>query len=123
VPEGPPRTLELLGAGMGDEELPLATEPLRRDACGVPLALSTAGLMQPAGVRQVQARLVEEGMLAAGDYREGALDAATIAAIMDLQRREDIPTVGLPTYSTVRALGIELDEAFRTGDETCEGAR
>ena len=124
VPEDPPATLELFGASLDDdEELPPATEPLRRDACGVPLALSSAGLMGPEGIGRVQSRLVEEGILAAGDYQEGSLDATTIAAIVELQGREDLPQVGLPTYSTVRALGIDLDEAFHTGDESCEGAR
>lgn len=121
VPEAWPRTTELLAEGVGDDRpLPAATKPLRRGPCGVPLALSPEGLMQPGGIRRVQTALVDAQLLAAGAYREGELDEATISAISELQEREQLPAVGLPTYATVRALGLELEEVFRSGEATCE---
>src|SRR5690606_6113024 len=89
--------------------------PARRDRCGIPVVTALEDLMRPAGIRLVQRRLVEESLLADGRYRVGRLDEATLGAVLAFQERADLPAVGLPTYATVEALGLDLDAVFLTG--------
>src|SRR5690606_34645395 len=87
--------------------LPPATEPTRFDPCGIPLAVSIEAMIQPKAIVRIQEELVKEGLLAQNTYKEGQLESATVAALIALQKQEDLPPVGLPTYSTVEALGLE----------------
>ena len=95
--------------------------PRRRNACGVVVTVSMEGLMAPGGVALLQERLVQRQLLAP-PYREAELDAPTLAALLELQRRSDLPAVGLPSYATVRALGVEPARVFQAGVARCAGA-
>jgi hypothetical protein len=95
-------------------------DPTRRDACGVPLAVSPEGLIRPEAIGSVQQRLVEEQLLADGGFRRGTLDAPTLDAILELQRREELPETGVPTYATIEALGLDRGEVFHAGEAECE---
>jgi hypothetical protein len=133
VPRDPPETLRVIAEDPAtprpaepedpQEEptgFPQATEPLRRDPCGIPIGVAPESLMTAEGIGAVQRRLVEEDLLDADAFDRGLLDEPTLDAIRALQRREELPDVGLPTYATVRALGIDLDDVFLTGDPRCE---
>ena len=98
---------------------PPSVDPIRLGPCGIPLAVSSEGMMTADGIRLVQEKLVDEDLLAAGSFQDGALDAATLAAIRELQEREGLPQVGLPTYATVRALGVDARIVFLSGDPHC----
>lgn len=125
VPDSPPEALEALAEERQEGsqvEFPAAREPTRRGPCGIPMAVSMEGLMKPNGIRRIQQKLEQEGLLASGEYRPLELDAATLRALLEFQRQRELPAVGLPTYGTVRALGLELPAVFLTGGESCEGA-
>jgi hypothetical protein len=138
IPEETPESLEVLAedprrnegaAGDAAEEearaqritgLPPATEPIRQDACGIPLAVSIEAMITPEGVVRIQEELVKKGFLPKNSYKRGHLEASTLAAILALQKQADLPLVGLPTYSTVEALGLAPSTVFTTGDANCE---
>jgi hypothetical protein len=77
--------------------------------------------MVPGAIERIQERLVARELLAT-PYREGELDSPTLGAITDLQRRSELPAVGLPSYATVRALGIDPVEVFASGSARCGAA-
>lgn len=77
--------------------------------------------MMPKGIRLIQERLLDRGLLDAGAFHPRELDEATLEAIADLQKEEGLAEVGLPTYGTVRALGLEPSAVYITGDASCEG--
>lgn len=134
IPENTAKSLELLAEdprrdelaeGAEDEEqqgtgLPRATEPTRYDPCGIPLAVSIEAMISPKAIAGIQEALVEKGLLAPDTYNDGELESATLAAIIALQKQADLPPVGLPTYSTVEALGLDPRLIFTTGDPNCE---
>jgi hypothetical protein len=124
VPEGTPSLL----ARLAEEEPPAGEAPgpqlppLRRDRCGLPVVVSVESLFAPGGVRHVQESLVARGVLREQTYRPGELDESTLTAVREFQEQVELPAVGLPTYSTVRALGLDVDAVFTSGDAVCEAA-
>ena len=69
----------------------------------------------------------DEAALLAGwdDFRTDlGLPDVTALGVGDppLQRRSDLPAVGLPSYATVRALGVEPARVFQAGVARCAGA-
>lgn len=100
--------------------LPRATKPSRQDPCGIPLAVSVEAMISPEGIVRIQEELVKKGLLPKDSYKRGHLESATLAAILALQKQADLPPVGLPTYSTVEALGLDPESVFMTGDANCE---
>ena len=133
IPQAPPSTIAVVAdedqpgpAGAGDagpsgDEPRGAAPPLRRDDCGVAIAVSMEGLMVPGGVERMQRALVARELLSA-PYRDGQLDRPTLEAILELQRRSELPAVGLPSYASVRALGIDPSDVFVSGSSGCGGA-
>lgn len=142
VPKAPPSTIAVVadedepgqgwpGEGKagekdgGDEDGGDAARPaepaLRRDACGIPVAVSMEALMLPGGIARIQQRLVARELLSP-PYSDDELDQATLEAILELQRRAELPRVGLPSYATVRALGIDPAQVFASGSARCGGA-
>ncbi len=139
VPKQPPETLAVLVAptpeseqmaGDGTEKsggerarlaFPLTKQPVRRDACGIPIAVSPVLLMRPGSVERLQQRLLERKFLEQGAFATGELDAATLTALAKAQDAADLPVVGIPNYATLEALDLSPVEIFMTGEATCEG--
>jgi hypothetical protein len=127
VPRVPPNTLSVIadeaepreGDAVGAAPGP-AQAALWRGACGIPVTVSMEGMMLRGGIARIQERLVARELLAA-PYREGELDRATIGALLELQRRSELPPVGLPSYATVHALGIDPAQVFVSGSARCGG--
>ena len=92
-----------------------ATKPPYEHAAetGIPFSSSPQGLMQDGGERKIQERLRDRHLLAAAECT-GQLDATTREAIRRFQKAEGLPVTGLPSYETVRHLGLDLDAVFRT---------
>ncbi len=134
VPEAPPETLEVLvspstpeqGADEDSEtarvSYPLTKQAVRRDGCGIPVAVNPIALMRPGVIEQLQRRLVERELLKEATFERGELDGPTLTALAQAQRELDLPVVEMPNYATLRELGLEPTEAFISGDATCEGA-
>lgn len=136
IPENTAKSLELLAEDPRRDELaegedgeaqeaqsaglPPATEPTRYDPCGIPLAVSIEAMISPKAIAGIQEALIEKGLLAQDTYNDGELESSTLAAIIALQKQADLPPVGLPTYSTVEALGLDPRLIFTTGDPNCE---
>ena len=80
---------------------------------GVTMASTPQGLMREGAERRLQLRLYDKGFLPAG-HDNGQLDAGTREALRSYQKSEGLPTTGLPSYETVRHLGLDLDTIFRT---------
>lgn len=100
--------------------LPPATKPTRYDPCGIPIAVSIEAMISPKAIVRIQEALVEKGLLGQNTYNEGELESATVGALIALQKQADLPPVGLPTYSTIEALGLDPSSIFTTGDPNCE---
>jgi len=92
-----------------------ATKPDHERAAetGIPVASTPQGLMRDGAEKKIQQRLHEKGLLAT-DERSGQLDPDTRAALRTFQKREGLPTTGLPSYETIDKLGLDLDEIFYT---------
>jgi len=110
--------LGLAGAGCHAHHAPPAsavpaTKPDHERAAetGIPVASTPQGLMREGAEKKIQQRLHEKGLLAT-DERSGQLDPDTRAALRTFQKRENLPTTGLPSYETVDKLGLDLDEIF-----------
>src|SRR4051794_10245865 len=80
---------------------------------GLTIASTPVGLMREGAEQKVQERLRAKGLLPA-EHRTGRLDAETREALQRYQKREGLPATGLPSYETVRQLGLDLDSIFRT---------
>lgn len=129
IPTEPAESLEILAEDAPDPQaddqvqaFPPASDPIRRGACGIPLAVSIEAMFQDEGIQIVQRALIQRGLLSKDARVPGELDSATLEAIAELQRANDLPVVGLPTYATLRLLDIEPDEVLRTGDPRCDKA-
>lgn len=90
-----------------------ATKPDHERAAetGIPVASTPQGLMREGAEKKIQERLREKGLLGADDH-SGQLDPDTRAALRTFQKREGLPTTGLPSYETVDKLGLDLDAIF-----------
>src|SRR5439155_68697 len=91
------------------------TKPAHEQAAetGLTVASTPQGLMREGAERKLQIRLHEKGYLPA-THASGQLDEATRQALREYQKREGLPATGLPSYETVRHLGLSLDAIFRT---------
>lgn len=99
-----------------------ATEPDHEQAAetGLTIASTPQGLMRPGAEAKIQERLRGRGLLPSS-HRTDQLDVETRAALRRFQQREELPATGLPSYETIRHLGLELDVIFRTVEPTAPG--
>jgi hypothetical protein len=91
-----------------DERAP--TEPGRP-----PLATSPEGLLVPGGVSKIQSALGERGFLE--NHRSDSLDSQTSAALRKFQEKEGLARTGAPDRETLRKLGLDPQELFRTTEK------
>ena len=91
------------------------TKPEREQAAetGLPISSTPHGILQDGAERKIQQRLQEKGFLQ-GQQTEGELDPKTREALRQFQKREGLPATGLPSYETIRHLGLDLDSIFQT---------
>ena len=91
------------------------TKPEREQAAetGIPISGTAHGILQDGAERRIQRRLAEKGFLN-GEQTEGQLDPKTREALSRFQKHEGLPPTGLPSYETVRHLGLDLDSVFQT---------
>ena len=75
------------------------------------IAASPEGLMNPGSIRRIQAALRTKGYL---DAESGDLDDATAAALRRFQADEGIAATGAPDRETLRRLGVEPNQVYRT---------
>lgn len=97
---------------------PTAVPPTKADheqalETGLTMASTPQGLMREGAEEKLQERLGAKGLLPA-KHRTGRLDEETREALRGYQKREGLPATGLPSYETVRHLGLDLDSIFRT---------
>jgi len=67
--------------------------------------------MRDGAESKLQERLRAKDLLPAG-HRTGQLDADTREALRRYQKRAGLPATGLPSYETVRSLGLPLETIF-----------
>jgi hypothetical protein len=100
------------------EAVPATKPEVERGAeTGTPVASTPQGLLHDGAERKIQQRLHAEGLLTHAQLT-GRLDATTQQALRDYQKREGLPTTGLPSYETVEHLGLKLDSIFRSRANT-----
>jgi peptidoglycan hydrolase-like protein with peptidoglycan-binding domain len=97
------------------------TKPEREQAAetGLPISSTSHGILQDGAERKIQRRLQEKGFLQ-GQQTEGELDPKTREALRQFQKREGLPPTGLPSYETIRHLGLDLDSIFQTASHPRE---
>jgi peptidoglycan hydrolase-like protein with peptidoglycan-binding domain len=78
---------------------------------GIAVASTPQGLMRDGAERKIQERLRAKNLLRP-DQCNGQLDPDTREALRKFQKREGLPTTGLPSYETVDHLGLDLDTIF-----------
>jgi Putative peptidoglycan binding domain/Domain of Unknown Function (DUF748) len=88
----------------------------------IPLSLSPAGLLRPGAERLLQKALIRRGALSPG-HVTGKLDETTRAGLARFQADVGLAATGLPTYSTVRALGLAAAEVFAQAMSDSSGER
>ncbi|HEX3904426.1 MAG TPA: peptidoglycan-binding domain-containing protein [Polyangia bacterium] len=91
------------------------TKPEREQAAetGIPISGSAHGILRDGAERRIQRRLQKKGFLG-GERTDGQLDPQTRDALRRFQKQEGLPPTGLPSYETVRHLGLDLDLIFET---------
>jgi hypothetical protein len=108
------------------EAVPATNPKVERAAdTGTPVASTPQGFMHDGAERKIQERLRKKGLLTEAQLT-GQLDTDTQTALVQFQKREGLPTTGLPSYETVEHLGLELDTIFRSrshADEPPPAAR
>jgi hypothetical protein len=97
---------------------PAAIPPTKPDheqavETGIPISSTPHGILQEGAETKIQRRLQDKGFLH-GEQTEGQLDPQTRQALRKFQKREGLPPTGLPSYETVRHLGLDLDSIFHT---------
>lgn len=97
---------------------PSAVPPTKPDhehaaETGIVIAGTPRGLMQDGAEEKIQRRLKAKGFLRV-ERPTGQLDPDTRQALTQYQKSEGLPPTGLPSYETVRHLGLGLDSIFRT---------
>jgi peptidoglycan hydrolase-like protein with peptidoglycan-binding domain len=111
-----------LGAGCAHTHAtpppPAAVPPTKPDheqaaETGIPISSTPHGILQDGAETKIQHRLQDKGFLH-GEQTEGQLDPQTREALRKFQKREGLPPTGLPSYETVRHLGLDLDSIFHT---------
>ncbi len=76
------------------------------------VAASPEGLMNPGSARKIQQALHDQGYLR--DAPSGQLDEPTSAALREFQRRHDLAETGAPDRETLRTLGIDPSDVYKT---------
>lgn len=102
------RPTEVAGARDGDR----ASDGASKDG-GLPLTTSPAALLKPGALKTIQERLAKDGGLPSDDVT-GAPNAATRDAVARFQRRQDLPATGVPDDATLRKLGLNPDDVFKS---------
>lgn len=97
---------------------PAAVAPTKPDheyasETGIPVASTPQGLLRNGAEERIQRRLEAQRLLTESQ-RTGRLDEATRNALRTFQRKEGLPTTGLPSYETVDHLGLKLDDIFHS---------
>jgi peptidoglycan hydrolase-like protein with peptidoglycan-binding domain len=97
---------------------PSAVAPTKPDheqaaETGIPVASTPQGLMKEGAEKRIQQRLETKGLLTA-EQVNGQLDPPTRDALRKFQKKSGLPPTGLPSYETVRSLGLDLDAVFHT---------
>lgn len=70
------------------------------------------GAMNPGSARRIQEALRARGLLA--EEPSGELDEATSAALRRFQRGQQLAQTGAPDRETLRRLGVDPQEVYRT---------
>jgi hypothetical protein len=100
------------------EVVPATNPKVERAAeTGTPVASTPEGFLHDGAERKIQDRLRRKGLLTEAQLT-GELDSDTQKALAQFQKREGLPTTGLPSYETVEHLGLELDAIFRSRSHT-----
>jgi peptidoglycan hydrolase-like protein with peptidoglycan-binding domain len=96
------------------EAVPATKAPVEHGAeTGIPVASTPAGLLRDGAEKRLQDRLRVKGFLR-NEQSSGQLDDETRNALQRYQKSEGLPATGLPSYETVRHLGLQLDSIFVT---------
>lgn len=78
---------------------------------GIAVSLQPSPLFHDGAIERVQRALIVRELLPPR-HGSGNLDAATRRALRAFQRGQRLPETGLPTYRTVRSLGLDPAEIF-----------
>jgi hypothetical protein len=97
---------------------PAAVPPTKPDheqaaETGIPISSTPHGILKDGAEAKIQRRLRDKGFLH-GAQTDGQLDPETRQALREFQKHEGLPPTGLPSYETVRHLGLDLDSIFHT---------
>ena len=84
---------------------------------GTPVASTPTGLMHDGAERKIQERLRAKGLLNE-EQITGRLDDPTQEALRRFQKREGLPTTGLPSYDTIEHLDLKVNAIFRSRAHT-----
>jgi hypothetical protein len=76
------------------------------------VSASPEGLMNPGSARRIQEALKARGLLAGEP--SGELDEPTSAALRRFQQTQDLAQTGAPDRETLRRLGVDPQEVYRT---------
>lgn len=87
---------------------------------GLTIASTPQGLMREGAEGRIQERLRAKDLLPAS-HRTGQLDADTREALRRHQQRAGLPATGLPSYETIRSLGLPLDAIFLAVEPRSDG--
>jgi peptidoglycan hydrolase-like protein with peptidoglycan-binding domain len=89
----------------------------------VPIARTPAGLLQPDATKKLQEKLAASGELDEGDV-SGKLDEPTRRALRKFQDSKNLPATGVPDDETIRKLGLDPKQIFRSkADADADAAR
>jgi peptidoglycan hydrolase-like protein with peptidoglycan-binding domain len=83
----------------------------------LPLATSPAGLLKPGAVQSIQKALADRGYLSSREQsreQSGELDSATRKALRSFQEENHLPATGTPDDGTIRKLGLDAADVFKT---------
>jgi peptidoglycan hydrolase-like protein with peptidoglycan-binding domain len=82
-------------------------------ADGPALTTSPAALLKPGALKAIQERLARDGVLSS-DQATGEPNTATTNALVRFQRGHNLPATGTPDDATVRKLGLQPNDVFRS---------
>lgn len=121
-PKDEPKHAASGGAGAGRHltsappDKPHDAPPADNKPADVPLATSPAGLLKPGAEKKIQDKLADGGLLK-DEHPSGSLDGATREALRKFQRQNSLPATGMPDDATIRKLGLDPGDVFRSGDD------
>lgn len=88
---------------------PETTEPTQPGQ--PPLSSSPKGILEPGAVRKIQKALEEKGY---GIAANGVLEGPTETQLQAFQKKEHLPETGLPDQETLRKLGLNPEDIYRS---------